>query len=151
MVAVTPDAPAPTPPVVLEYGHGGGAPDVMPRPRRLGLVASASMLAGAAIAVVWFWIPLTVLIIAISSIPSVIGFVLAGIVFVYLMRGVERVERVRSEAVFGMGIPIPPRRLSHYQGFQRWAHQLWLDLSGSRFWNGGNGQVEKSLSAHGGL
>ena len=61
---------------------------------------------------------------------------LAGIVFVYLMRGVERVERVRSEAVFGMGIPIPPRRLSHYQGFQRWAHQLWLDVSGSRFWKG---------------
>ena len=92
------------------------------------------MITGAAIAVVWFWIPLAILVIAISSIPSVIGFLLAGVVFIYLMRGVEWLERVRSEAVFGFGIAVPPRRLSHYQGFQRWAHQLWLDVSSARFW-----------------
>ena len=92
------------------------------------------MITGAAVAVVWFWIPLAILIIAISSIPSVIGFVLAGVVFVYLMRGVEWLERMRSEAVFGFGIAVPPRRVSHYQGFQRWAHQLWLDVSSARFW-----------------
>ena len=135
MVAVTPDVPVPPLPVEVDDEVVDGAPgDVTSRLRPLGLVPSASMLAGAAIAVVWFWIPLTVLIIAISSIPSVIGFALAGVVFVYLMRGVEWVERVRSEAVFGMGIPIPPRRLSHHQGFQRWAHQLWLDISSARFW-----------------
>jgi len=134
MVAVTPDVPASAPTVVLD---DAGAPGAVPtRPRHLGLVPSASMLTGAAVAVVWLWIPLTILIVAISSIPSVIGFVLAGIVFVYLMRGVEWVERVRSEAVFGMGIPIPPRRMSHFQGFQRWAHQLWLDVSSARFWKG---------------
>ena len=131
MVAVTPDVPVPVPPAVLDDAVPG---DVMPHTRRLGLVPSASMLAGAAIAVVWFWIPLTVVIVAISSIPSIIGFVLAGVVFIYLMRGVEWVERIRSEAVFGMGIPIPPRRLSQYQGFQRWAHQQWLDISSARFW-----------------
>jgi len=43
------------------------------------------------------------LIIGISSIPSGIGFALSAVVFVYLMRGVEHVERVRSEAVFGLG------------------------------------------------
>ena len=134
MVAVTPDVPASAPTVVLD---DAGAPGAVPtRHRHLGLVPSASMLTGAAVAVVWLWIPLTILIVAISSIPSVIGFVLAGIVFVYLMRGVEWVERVRSEAVFGMGIPIPPRRTSHFQGFQRWAHQLWLDVSSARFWKG---------------
>jgi signal transduction histidine kinase len=94
------------------------------------------MLTGAAIAVVWFWIPLTLLIVAVSSIPSVVGFVLTGIVFVYLMRGAEWVERVRSEAVFAMGIPIPPRKMSRFEGFQRWAHQLWLDVSSARFWKG---------------
>jgi uncharacterized NAD(P)/FAD-binding protein YdhS len=57
------------------------------------------LLAGAAIATVWFWIPLTILIIGISSIPSGIGFALSAVVFVYLMRGVEHIERVRSEAV----------------------------------------------------
>lgn len=102
--------------------------------RTIGLVPSASMLTGAVIATVWFWIPLSVIIIGFSSIPSVIGFVLAVVVFIYLIRGVERVERVRSEAVFGLGIGVQPRHLSHYTGFQRWAHQLWLDVSSARFW-----------------
>jgi signal transduction histidine kinase len=105
-----------------------------PRPRPLGLVPTASMMTGAAIGVVWFWIPLSLMVIAVSSIPSVIGFVLASVVFIYLMRGVEWVERVRSEAVFGFGIPIPTRKMSQYSGFQRWAHQLWLDVSSVRFW-----------------
>ena len=102
--------------------------------RRIGVVPSASMLTGAALGLVWFWIPLTILIIAVSSIPSVVGFFAAGVVFIYLMRGVDRVERIRSEAVFGFGIPVPPRRTSPYDGFQRWAHQLWLDVSSARFW-----------------
>ena len=108
------------------------------RPRRfsphLGVVPTASMITGAAMATVWFWIPLAILIFGITAIPSGIGFLLAAVVFIYLMRGVEWVERVRSEAVFGLGIPVPPRRLSHYSGFQRWAHQLWLDVSSARFW-----------------
>src|ERR1700712_2459446 len=83
-----------------------------PPARRIGVVPSASMLTGAALGVVWFWIPLTVAVVAISSIPSVVGFVAAGVVFVYLIRGIDRVERVRSEAVFGFGIPVPPRRTS---------------------------------------
>ncbi len=106
----------------------------VPHHRGIGLVPSASMITGGAIASVWFWIPLAILIIGISSIPSVIGFALAGVVFIYLMRGVDHVERVRSEAVFGMGIGIPSRRLSPHTGFQRWAHQLWLDVSSARFW-----------------
>ena len=98
------------------------------------------MIAGGAFASVWFWIPLAILIIGISSIPSVIGFAIAGVVFIYLMRGIDHVERIRSEAVFGMGIGIPSRRLSPHTGFQRWAHQLWLDISSARFW--------KSVSHH---
>ncbi|MEO3761336.1 histidine kinase [Mycobacterium sp. B14F4] len=107
---------------------------VPPRTRAVGVVPTASMIVGAAIALAWFWVPLTILIIGVSSIPSGIGFAVAAVVFVYLMRGVDWVERVRSEAVFGMGIPVPPRRLSHYTGFLRWLHQLWLDISGARFW-----------------
>jgi signal transduction histidine kinase len=74
------------------------------------------------------------LIIGVSSIPSGIGFALSAVVFIYLMRGVEHVERLRSEAVFGLGIGVPPRRISPYAGFQRWLHQLWLDISSARFW-----------------
>lgn len=125
MVAVTTPVDAvPAPPVTTDTR----------RFRPPGLIPSAAMLTGAAIGLVWFWIPLSLLIIAVSSIPSVIGFVLASIVFIYLMRGVEWVERVRSEAVFGLGIPVPPRKLSQYNGFQRWAHQQWLDVSSVRFW-----------------
>jgi signal transduction histidine kinase len=128
MVAVTDTSPDATPaPAAVDEPVGSPA-------RNIGVVPTASLLTGAAIATVWFWIPLTILIIGISSIPSGIGFALSVVVFVYLMRGVEHVERVRSEAVFGLGIGVPPRRLSQHQGIQRWLHQLWLDISGARFW-----------------
>ena len=102
--------------------------------RGIGVVPTASMITGAGIALVWFWLPLTILIVGISSVPSVVGFLLAGVLFTYLMRGVEWVERMRSEAVFGLGIGVPFRTISPYTGFQRWAHQLWLDISSVRFW-----------------
>jgi signal transduction histidine kinase len=128
MVAVTDTSPDATPaPVAVDEPVASPA-------RNIGVVPTASLLTGAAIATVWFWIPLTILIIGVSSIPSGIGFALSVVVFVYLMRGVEHVERVRSEAVFGLGIGVPPRRLSRYQGIQRWLHQLWLDISSARFW-----------------
>ncbi len=104
------------------------------RRRTIGPVPTASLIIGGALAVVWFWVPLGIVLIGISSIPSIVGFLVAGVVFIYLMRGVDRAERLRSEAVFGMGIGIPGRQLSPYQGFQRWAHQLWLDVSSAQFW-----------------
>jgi signal transduction histidine kinase len=128
MVAVTDTSPdAALAPAGVDGAPAGPASN-------MGVVPTASLLTGAAIAAVWFWIPLTILIIGISSIPSGIGFALSVVVFVYLMRGVEHVERLRSEAVFGLGIGVPPRPLSPYAGFQRWVHQLWLDLSSARFW-----------------
>ena len=128
MVAVTDTSPDATPAPAAVYG------DAAAPARNIGVVPTASLLTGAVIATVWFWIPLTILIIGISSIPSGIGFALSVVVFVYLMRGVEHVERVRSEAVFGLGIGVPPRRISAYTGIQRWLHQLWLDISSARFW-----------------
>jgi signal transduction histidine kinase len=116
------------------------APPAAVRTRRLsphlGVVPTASMITGAALATVWFWIPLAIFVLGVTSIPSGVGFALAAVVFIYLMRGVDWVERVRSEAVFGLAIPVPSRRMSHYTGFQRWAHQLWLDVSNVRFWKG---------------
>ena len=129
MVAVTDPGPD-----TAAAPAGSGEDAIAPRTRAVGLVPTASMITGAAIALVWFWIPLGILVIGVSSIPSGIGFALASVVFIYLMRGVDRVERLRSEAVFGMGIAQPPRRLSHYAGIQRWLHQLWLDVSSARFW-----------------
>lgn len=106
------------------------------RTRHIGVVPTASMITNAFLAVVWLWVPFSLLIVGISAIPSLLGTVLAAVVFVYLMRGVDHLERLRSEAVFGQGIAVPPRRMSHYAGFQRWCHQLWLDISSARFWKG---------------
>jgi signal transduction histidine kinase len=128
MVAVTDTSPDATPAPATVDG------DAAAPARNIGVVPTASLLTGAAIATLWFWIPLAILIIGISSIPSGIGFALSVVMFVYLMRGVEHVERLRSEAVFGLGIGVPPRRISPYTGIQRWLHQLWLDISSARFW-----------------
>lgn len=140
MVAVT---STPAPPTTVDV------PDTAvtePSPaRHIGLVPTASMITGGAIAVVWLWIPLTIMVVGISSIPSVIGFAIAVVVFVYLMRGVEWLERLRSEAVFGMGISVPPRNISRYAGFQRWLHQLWLDISSARFWKGAAHHLVRGL------
>jgi signal transduction histidine kinase len=131
MVAVT-SYPAPPAAVDMPY-----AADTAPTPARyIGVVPTASMITGAAVAVVWLWIPLTILVVGVSSIPSVVGFALAAVMFVYLMRGVEWLERIRSEAVFAMGLHVPPRTISPYAGFQKWLHQLWLDISSARFWKG---------------
>ncbi|MGX9787138.1 histidine kinase [Mycobacterium sp. MMS18-G62] len=127
MVAVTEPIPAASPaPAAVDDGPAA--------PRTIGVVPTASLLTGAAVASVWFWIPLTFVILGLSSIPSGIGFALSAVVFVYLIRGAEHVERLRSEAVFGLGIGVPPRRISPYAGIQRWLHQLWLDISSARFW-----------------
>ncbi|MFZ0834326.1 MAG: histidine kinase [Mycobacterium sp.] len=104
--------------------------------RRIGVVPSASLIAGAVIGAVWLWLPIMIVLIGLSSIPSLIGPALAVVVFVYLMRGVGWLERLRSEAVFSMNIPVPARKMSHHAGFQRWLHQLWLDISTARFWKG---------------
>jgi signal transduction histidine kinase len=127
MVAVTSE------PVTAPVAVG---PPGTPR-RRLGVVPTASMILGGAVAVVWAPIPLALVAIGVSSILSGIGFVLAAVVFIYLMRGVQWLERLRSEAVFGLGIAVPPRRMSWQRnGFVRWLHQLWLDGSSARFWKG---------------
>lgn len=107
-----------------------------PAPRRIGIWPSASMIAGAALAVLWPWVPIMLVIFGIASIPTVVGPVIVVVLFLYLMRGVEWLERLRSEAVFGMGIRVPPRKLAHRSGFTGWMHQLWLDLSSTRFWKG---------------
>ncbi|MEV3902022.1 histidine kinase [Mycobacterium sp. NPDC050551] len=134
MVAVTSN-PSPVPDAAAESTEPT-ADDNTPAVRHLGVTPTASMITGAAIALVWFWIPLAILVLGVSSIPSGVGFVLAAVVFIYLMRGVERLERLRSEAVFGMGIGVPARKVSQYSGFQRWLHQQWLDFSSARFWKG---------------
>lgn len=107
-----------------------------PAVRRIGVLPSASMIVGAVAATVWLWFYVMIVIVGIWLVPSVVGFALALLMFVYLMRGAEWLERRRSEAVFGMDIPVPPRKISPHSGFHGWFNQLGLDLSTARFWKG---------------
>jgi signal transduction histidine kinase len=107
-----------------------------PTIRRIGLVPSASTIVGAAIATVWLGLDIIIVIVGLWTLPSVIGSALAVLGFVYLMRGAQWFERRRSEAVFGMDIPVPPREITHYTGFQGWLRQIGLDISSARFWKG---------------
>ncbi len=64
---------------------------------RIGLVPSASLIVGAAIATVLLWLYMMIVIVGLWLVPSVIGFAVALLAFVYLMHGVEWLERRRSE------------------------------------------------------
>lgn len=110
--------------------------EASPAPRLIGFTPSASLIAGAVIGIIWIWVPIMIAVSAVALIPSVIGTAVALILFVYLMRGVESLERLRSEAVLGMHIPVPPRRMSPNTRIQGWLHQLWLDVTSTRFWKG---------------
>ncbi|OBK74305.1 sensor histidine kinase [Mycobacterium sp. 1274761.0] len=112
------------------------ATTMQPKIRRMGLVPTSSMIVGAAIGAIWLWVPLSIVFVGIMTIPSVIGFVLALLTFLYLMRGVEWLERRRSEAVFGMAISVPPRKMADSTGVQGWLQQIGLDITSARFWKG---------------
>nr|WP_240630776.1 histidine kinase [Mycolicibacterium sp. GF69] len=107
-----------------------------PAIRRIGVLPSASMFVGAVTAAVWLWLYVMIVIVGIWLVPSVVGFAAALLMFVYLTRGAEWLERRRSEVVFGMNIPVPPRKMSHDTGFQGWFNQIWMDISSTRFWKG---------------
>lgn len=107
-----------------------------PAIRRIGVLPSASMVVGAVAATIWLWLYVMIVIVGIWLVPSVVGFAVALLMFVYLTRGAEWLERRRSEIVFGMDIPVPPRKMSPYRGFQGWFNQIGLDISSARFWKG---------------
>ncbi|KUI04637.1 histidine kinase [Mycolicibacterium acapulense] len=107
-----------------------------PTARRIGVLPSASMIVGAIAAAAWLWLYVMIVIVGIWLVPSVIGFALALLMFVYLTRAAEWLERRRSEVVFGMKIPVPPRKMSAHSGFQGWISQIGLDISSARLWKG---------------
>jgi hypothetical protein len=66
-----------------------------PQPPNIGVLPTASLLNGGHDRKVWFWIPLTILMIGVWSIPSGIGVALSAVVFVYLMR--RRTRRTTAQ------------------------------------------------------
>ena len=115
-----------------EWSLHGRRPSRAPEP--IGVEAFSNTLSPACVPFadgqsirIWLWVYVPIAIVGIWLVPSVIGFALAVLSFVYLMRGVEWLERRRSEALFCMEISVPPRKMSDHTGFQGWLHP---DLSG---------------------
>src|SRR5690606_20119492 len=61
-----------------------------------------------------------------------------GVVFLLLwfllQRGINHLERLRSEAVYGEQIRVPQTRTTLRTGFPGWLHQQWLIVTSAAFW-----------------
>ena len=125
MVAVTDTSPDAT--SAADAVDGDGAAPV----RNVGVVPTASLLTGAAIATVWFWVPLTILIIGSFDPHHRLRVGRRGV----RLSDARRTRRTPAQrGGFRPRHRRSARRLSPYTGFQSWLNQLWLDISGVRFW-----------------
>ena len=88
-----------------------------------------NVLVSAVLTVVWLWIPIALFFTGLGGIFALGAgiFALAG--WFFLQRGVNHLERIRSEAVYGEQILIAAPRRTRRTGFPGWLHQQWLILA----------------------
>ena len=102
-----------------------------PMPWAMGIL---NVLFSAVLAVVWLWIPVSLFVSGVAGVFA-LGF---GIIFLLvwflLQRGINHLERLRSEAVYGERIRVPQTRTTLRTGFVGWLHQQWLILTSAAFW-----------------
>ncbi|MCM3686942.1 sensor histidine kinase [Kocuria rosea] len=103
-------------------------------PRTL-FFGSTDLVVDAALGTLWLTALFSLLAAAIASLPVLVGVVLL-VAAVYAVRGIEWIERRRTQAAFGLHLPAPHRRRSPRPDGWRHLHQLWLDVSDGAFWTG---------------
>ncbi|WP_019158606.1 sensor histidine kinase [Brevibacterium senegalense] len=139
----TPQHPSGTPgavggaPLAADDGTGASADPTdarlvhQPMPWAMGIL---NVLFSAVLAVVWLWIPVGLFVSGVAGVFA-LGF---GIIFLLvwflLQRGINHLERLRSEAVYGERIRVPQTRTTLRTGFGGWLHQQWLILTSAAFW-----------------
>lgn len=102
-----------------------------PMPWAMGIL---NVLFSAVLAVGWLWIPISLFVSGIAGIFA-LGFgILFLVAWFLLQRGINHLERLRSEAVYGEQIRVPQTRTTLRTGFPGWLHQQWLILSSQSFW-----------------
>lgn len=121
-------------PAVPPTGPGGFREWGPWSPRTL-FFGAADLVVDAALGTLWLTALVSLVTAGFASIPVLIGVALL-VAAVYAVRGIEWVERRRTQAAFGLHLPGPHRRRSPRPDGWRYLHQLWLDVSDTAFWTG---------------
>ncbi|MBM7816283.1 signal transduction histidine kinase [Brevibacterium paucivorans] len=86
------------------------------------------------IATVWLWIQLIVITTGISTaLAGGLGLIVLFF-WVLVQRGINVLERRRSEAIYNTEIPFPPRRRANSTGFRGWAETNIRAAGEAYFW-----------------
>lgn len=117
------------------HGHDGTGSvrlfEPKPMPWFMGIV---NVLFSAVLTVTWIWIPIGLFVSGVGGLFALGAGIFFWFVWYYLQRGINHLERIRSEAVYGEQILVPQYRKTLRDGFVGWIHQQWLILSSQGFW-----------------
>jgi signal transduction histidine kinase len=98
--------------------------------------AAADLAIDGVLGTLWFSLMVTLLAVGVGTIPVFgIGIALLWVTIV-LGAGLRTVERRRAEALYGIAIPVPPRRRATATGFGGWIAQVFIDTFSSATWKG---------------
>ncbi|WP_066043373.1 sensor histidine kinase [Herbiconiux solani] len=98
--------------------------------------AAADLAIDGVLGTVWFTLVFTLLVTGMSTIPALgVGVGLLWLT-AWLATGIRFVERRRAEAIYGITITPPPRRLTPNTGFLGWLAQVFLDTFSAATWKG---------------
>jgi signal transduction histidine kinase len=117
-------------------GTGGtGGHEWGPWSARTLFFGSTDLVVDAALGTLWLTALASLVTAGLASLAAVVGLVLL-VAAIYAVRGIEWVERRRTQAAFGLHLPAPHRRRSPRTDGWRILHQWWLDVSDAAFWTG---------------
>ncbi|SMY10768.1 sensor histidine kinase [Brevibacterium jeotgali] len=128
--------------------HGRDAADSVRlfEPQRLPwAMGMLNVLVSAVLTVVWLWFPIVLFVTGLGGIFALGAGIFALAAWFFLQRGVNHLERVRSEAVYGEQNLVPAARRTRRTGFPGWLHQQWLILTSQGFWRSTAHHVVKTL------
>ncbi|WP_298585539.1 histidine kinase [uncultured Kocuria sp.] len=103
-------------------------------PRTL-FFGTTDLVVDAALGTLWLTALVSLVSAGFASLAALVGVVLL-VAAIYAVRGIEWVERRRTQAAFGLHLPAPRRRRSPRTDGWRIVHQWWLDVSDAAFWTG---------------
>ncbi len=124
------------------HGPAGSSPATGPGAREWGpwsprtlFFGTTDLVVDAALGTLWLTALVSLVSAGIASLAALVGVVLL-VAAIYAVRGIEWVERRRTQAAFGLHLPAPGRRRSPRTDGWRIVHQWWLDVSDAAFWTG---------------
>lgn len=102
--------------------------------RTPGLIGVVNVLFSGVLGLVWLWFEVAVVSLGLSTaLTGGVGLVLL-LLWLMMQRGINVVERRRSEAIYQLGYEFPPRVRSTRTGFVGWLDTNWKTLGEPVFW-----------------